>query len=90
MEDVIEDRSDEEDAKCVEETYSGGECDGGDDLEPIPAGVMQQTPPTFHCVSFKRGGGNEWNCTAIYLFYRLRRVGQPIRAQTLADGRASD
>jgi hypothetical protein len=88
MQDVIEYRLNEENAKGVEESNSSSEDDSGDDLKPVAAGVMQQTPPTLHRLPLGCMRGNCSNCTAIYPFYRLRGVRLPVQSKKAASRRA--
>jgi hypothetical protein len=58
MEDVVEDRANEQDAKGIEEADTRCQHHGRDDLKPVPAGVLQQPPPTLHCRFLACVGGN--------------------------------
>jgi hypothetical protein len=67
MEDVVEDGADEQNAKGIEETDSGGQHNGGDNLKPVSSGVMEQSPDSLHCL-FSGGGSICHDCQIIPLF----------------------
>jgi hypothetical protein len=67
MEDVVENGTNEQNAKGVEESNSSGQHNGGDDLKPVSAGVMEQSPPSLHCF-FPGSGSIGHDCQIIPLF----------------------
>jgi len=67
MEHIVEYGTNEQNAKGIEKADSSGQHNGGDDLKPVSAGVMEQSPPTLHCF-FPGGGLICHDCQIIPLF----------------------
>ena len=56
MQNVVEDRPDEQDAERIEQADAGRQNHGGKSLEHIPACIVDQTPEALHARSTPRNG----------------------------------